>query len=77
MLSRLDLSIKFQLPDLPSRTAIFHRYAKHLSEEERRSLSTISEGMSGRNIADVCKDAERRWAAKLIRKETSSQLPDV
>ena len=42
--------------------------------------------MSGRNISDVCKgsflinnilDAERRWAAKIIRRETEEKLPNV
>ena len=75
MLSRIDLSIKFSLPDQQSRTAIFQRYAKHLSEDDRRELATQTDGFSGRNISDVCKrkydidlDAERRWASKLIRK---------
>ena len=39
--------------------------------------------MSGRNISDICKgkllikDAERRWASKIIRKEKNEDLPDV
>lgn len=33
--------------------------------------------MSGRNIADICKDAERRWASKIIRKETDQDLPSL
>jgi ATP-dependent 26S proteasome regulatory subunit len=32
MLSRIDLSIQFNVPDMRSRSAIFHRYAKHLKE---------------------------------------------
>lgn len=32
MLSRIDLSIAFNLPDLQSRVAIFQRYAKHLTQ---------------------------------------------
>jgi ATP-dependent 26S proteasome regulatory subunit len=32
MLSRIDLSISFSLPDLHSRAAIFKRYAKHLTD---------------------------------------------
>ena len=36
MLSRIDLSVKFSLPDHHSRAAIFQRYAKHLSEKERK-----------------------------------------
>jgi len=33
--------------------------------------------MSGRNISDICRDAERRWAAKLIRKEANDKLPPL
>lgn len=33
--------------------------------------------MSGRNISDICKDAERRWASKIIRKEVDQELPDI
>lgn len=33
--------------------------------------------MSGRNISDTCKDAERRWASKIIRRETEKDLPDL
>lgn len=44
--------------------------------------------MSGRNISDLCKgkrgwnylynlDGERRWAAKLIRKEVVESLPNL
>ena len=42
-----------------------------LTDLEREILSQLSNGMSGRNISDICKDAERRWAAKLIRKEVT------
>jgi ATP-dependent 26S proteasome regulatory subunit len=34
MLSRIDLSVNFSLPDKHSRAAIFQRYAKHLSNKE-------------------------------------------
>ena len=77
MLSRIDLSVEFELPDEKSRSAIFKRYAKHLEESEREQLAKISVGMSGRNIADICKDAERRWASKLLRKEVEKELPDL
>ncbi|CAD8045366.1 unnamed protein product [Paramecium primaurelia] len=77
MLSRIDLSVKFDLPDHQARQEIFQRYAKHLTDKERDILSQLSNGMSGRNISDICKDAERRWAAKLIRKEVTEQLPSL
>jgi len=75
MLSRIDLSVKFELPDKHSRAAIFQRYAKHLPKQELDLLAEKSSNMSGRNISDVCKDAERRFAAKLIRKEAHGKLP--
>ena len=55
MLSRIDLSIPFNLPDSQSRAAIFKRYAKHLKEEDRQMLAEQTEGFSGRNISDICK----------------------
>jgi hypothetical protein len=33
--------------------------------------------LSGRDISDICKDAERKWASKYIRKEVSSIVPEV
>jgi hypothetical protein len=33
--------------------------------------------LSGRDISDICKDAERKWASKYIRKEVSDITPDV
>jgi len=35
----------------------------------------MSVHLSGRDIADICKDAERRWASKYIRKEVSDIRP--
>ena len=31
--------------------------------------------LSGRDISDICKDAERRWASKFIRKEVTDIVP--
>lgn len=31
--------------------------------------------LSGRDISDICKDAERRWASKFIRKEVTGIVP--
>ncbi len=76
LLSRLDLSIKFDLPDERMRSLIFQRYAKQLSQKELENLGKLSEDLSGRDIADICKDAERRWAAMYIRKEKNDLLPN-
>lgn len=33
--------------------------------------------LSGRDISDICKDAERKWASKYIRKEVTTLAPSV
>ena len=33
--------------------------------------------LSGRDICDICKDSERKWASKYIRKEVSEVKPDI
>jgi SpoVK/Ycf46/Vps4 family AAA+-type ATPase len=77
LLSRFDASIYFHLPDLQERAKIFENYAKQLCESELLTLSRESEGISGRNIKDVCEHAERRWASKLIKSEEYKELPDL
>ena len=37
----------------------------------------MSVGLSGRDIADICKDAERKWASKFIRGEVKSMIPEL
>ncbi|KAG6552815.1 hypothetical protein Mapa_005763 [Marchantia paleacea] len=67
LLSRFDSSILFNLPDLVTRQDIAAQYAQHLSATELASLAAVSEGMSGRDLHDICQQAERKWASKLIR----------
>lgn len=43
MLSRIDLSVTFSLPDKQSRVEIFKRYAKHLSDSELYQLASHTE----------------------------------
>ncbi|CAI2364225.1 unnamed protein product [Moneuplotes crassus] len=76
LISRLDLSVRFELPDSKTRALIFQRYAKQLSKEDLTKLGEISLILSGRDICDICKDAERKWASKYIRKEVDTLLPE-
>jgi hypothetical protein len=39
-------------------------------------LGELAKNLSGRDISDICKDAERRWASKYIRKEVTSIDPE-
>ena len=71
LISRFDLSIKFDLPDYKTRYSIFSRYAQQLTEKDTEFLSSESESFSCRDIKDLCKHAERLWASKIVRKEAS------
>ena len=66
-LSRVDSSIHFGLPGEESRAKILQLYARHLSEHEVMQLASITEGLSGRNLKDLCQAAERHWAAQFVR----------
>jgi hypothetical protein len=37
----------------------------------------MSVHLSGRDISDICKDAERKWASKFIRKEVDTVIPSL
>ena len=67
LLSRFDTRIHFAAPDAAGRAEIFGMYAKHLPAEQRAALGGVADGLSGRDILDVCRQAERRWLGALLR----------
>ncbi|KZV16063.1 ATPase family AAA domain-containing protein 1-A-like [Dorcoceras hygrometricum] len=67
LLSRFDSMIAFGLPDHQTRQEIAAQYAKHLSQSDLAELASATAEMSGRDIRDVCQQAERHWASKIIR----------
>ena len=69
LLSRFDVRIHFAAPEAPGRCEIFGLYAKHLPTEQRFRLGDAARGLSGRDILDVCRQAERRWMCSLLRDE--------
>ena len=75
MLSRFNLSIRFELPDEPTRNMVFARYARQLQATELANLARDSEGSSNREIKEICEDAERRWASALLRKKVTGDTP--
>lgn len=77
LLSRVDLSIKFDLPDYDTRIKILNKYAKQLSSDELSVLAEMTNSMSGRDLYDICRDAERRWGSRFIRKEVPSHVPQA
>lgn len=77
LISRFDVSIYFHLPNLEERVGIFRNYAMQLSNTDLERLAQESDGISGRNIKDVCEYSERRWASKLLREHESEGLPPL
>ncbi|KAB5560361.1 hypothetical protein DKX38_005318 [Salix brachista] len=71
LISRFDSMITFGLPDQQNRQEIAAQYAKHLTESELEEFARVTEDMSGRDIRDVCQQAERSWASKIIRGQGS------
>ncbi|KAJ7967744.1 katanin p60 ATPase-containing subunit A1 [Quillaja saponaria] len=71
LISRFDSMITFGLPDHQNRQEIAAQYAKHLSKSELDEFARATEEMSGRDIRDVCQQAERSWASKIIRGQAS------
>ncbi|XP_022132785.1 probable 26S proteasome regulatory subunit 10B isoform X2 [Momordica charantia] len=71
LISRFDSMITFGLPDERNRQEIASQYAKQLTKPELNEFARITEGMSGRDIRDICQQAERSWASKIIRGQVS------
>lgn len=74
--SRFSKVINFPYPDMHSRSAIFMRYARHLTQVQLNELADMSEGLSGRDIKAVCEDAERKWAAAVLRGVVEDYKPE-
>ncbi|PIA36822.1 hypothetical protein AQUCO_03200059v1 [Aquilegia coerulea] len=66
LISRFDSMITFSLPDQQNRKEIAAQYAKHLNSSELVEFAAFTEEMSGRDIRDVCQQAERHWASKVF-----------
>lgn len=67
LLSRFDVVVSFPLPDFDTRVAVLKLYAKQLSEEHVREIAELTWGFSGRELLDVCEEAERMRAGKIVR----------
>lgn len=65
LLSRFATSVHFGLPGPEDRARILEHYAKQLPPEDLRRLAEASPGLAGRDLRDICEQAERRWASKV------------
>ncbi|KAL2931265.1 hypothetical protein RDABS01_036675 [Bienertia sinuspersici] len=77
LISRFDSMIFFGLPDQQNRQEIAAQYAKHLTKSQLEEFASVTEGLSGRDIRDVCQQAERHWASKVIRNKTTNWSIDA
>lgn len=76
LISRFSTSINFGLPSESCRADILRQYARHLQDAELLAVAAATPGMAGRDLKDVCEQAERRWASKIIRGQApKGQLP--
>lgn len=50
---------------LPCSAEILKQYARHLSDAEVLAVAHATPGMAGRDLKDICEQAERRWASKV------------
>ena len=66
LLSRFDTIIEFPYPSENDILKILDIFTKHLSSEEKKILTSKMFGRSPRFIRDVCNQAERMHASKLI-----------
>ena len=72
LVSRFDVRVSFPPPDAASRALVFARYAKHLPHAELSTLAEGAVGLSGRDILDACKQAERKWVYELLYEEVEA-----
>lgn len=67
LVSRFDVVVSFPLPDLDTRTAVLRLYAKQLPDDDIRRIAQLTWGFSGRELLDVCEEAERMRAGLIVR----------
>ena len=67
LLSRFEVVIGFDLPGETCRHEIVKGLAHQLEGADLRMLAKATEGLSGREIRDLCVMTERRWSAGIIR----------
>lgn len=75
LLSRFDVVVSFPLPDFETRVAVLKLYAKQLPEEDICQLAKITWGFSGRELLDVCEEAERMRAGAIVRSRENCNDP--
>ena len=47
------------------RAEILRQYSRHLGDAELLAVAHATPGLAGRDLKDICEQAERRWASKV------------
>lgn len=69
LISRFDVIVEFPLPDEQSRIEMLKLYAKQLNQEDVCYVARRTWGFSGRELVDVCEEAERSRAGEIVRQK--------
>ncbi len=77
LLSRFDRIVSFPLPNAHERAAIFKYYAKQLDSDGLEKIAKSTNEHSGRDIEDICADAERVWARRIIDEKLEPSPPPL
>ena len=62
---KLCFSLLSLHPPSSCRADILRQYARHLGDAQLLAIAAATPGMAGRDLRDVCEQAERRWASKV------------
>lgn len=77
LISRFDLMIQYPLPDTHTRSEVFKRYAKQFSPADYEELAKETNEFSCRGIKEVCEQAERTCAGRLVAEQIRLQVRDA
>ena len=73
LMSRFDVVVSFPLPDHDTRQKVLALYAKHLNETDLKTMADLSSGFSGRELLDICEEAERMHGGNIVRGRASGE----
>ena len=76
LISRFDLMIPYPLPDEATRAEVFKRYAKQFNIADYQTLAKATENFSCRSIKEVCEQAERTCAGRLVAEADKQRIKD-
>lgn len=77
LMSRFSKKIYFRLPNPEERKKIFGYYAKQFKDSELYRLAHVNNELSGRDIENICSEAERIHAQNIIENNLTPCAPEI